>query len=200
MKLPLAISIFPIVTAILACTGGTTTPEAPPAPVEAAPAPVAEPVPAAPAANPNLPAPFSTMGLPVNSGIVVEATADHILIIWEGSTKPSAELTAEWQLAMTTAGYVASETVDTGDPMITAVVYKTATSAMGLATGLEDGMLFAYVEDITTGTSESVVRKGGRPGVGARRGGGGGGGGGGEGKIGKAGREGKVGKAGKATP
>lgn len=174
MRLSLRLAFVPVVIAVLACTGGTATPEAPPAPEAPAPAPVE----AAPAVNTNLSPPFSTMGLPVGTGQVLESTTNHILVIWEGSSQTSAQLTADWQLAMTKAGYVASETVDTGDANVTAIVYKTTTSAMGLATGMEDGLLFAYVEDITAG-GESVVRKGGRPGVGARRGGRGGGGGGG---------------------
>lgn len=193
MNLKIVGAIAPVLFSILACGGGettttTTTTEPPPAPEAPATPP---PAPAAAA----LVAPWSTLGLPVGAGTVEEQTANHLLVIYDAGTTTPQQITADWQLALTKVGYTASETVDTGTADITAIIYKTTTTAMGLATGIEDGIMFAYMEDITAG-GDSVVRKGGRAGAAARRGrggGGGGGAGGGEGKAGKFGKgEGKA--------
>ncbi len=192
MKKQLLGALAPILVASLACGGQETTTTTEPAP---APAPVAEPVPPPPAPAAALVAPWSTLGLPVGSGTIEEQTADHLLVTYSDPAMTPQTITSDWQLALTKAGYTASETVDTGTADITAIVYKTTTTAMGLATGREDGVLFAYMEDITAG-GESVVRRGGRGArKGARAGGGGGAGaGGGEGKAGKAGKAGRMGQ------
>lgn len=146
---------------ILACGGMGTTTE----PTTSTPATPATP---APAPVSPLVAPWSTLGLPVGNGEIVENTSQKLLITYTDYTGGGPQLTSDWQLALTKAGYVASETVDTGDANISAIVYKTTTTALGLATGTDDGVPFAYMEDITAGGA-SVVRSGGRAGAGARR-------------------------------
>ncbi|MBM4393586.1 MAG: hypothetical protein FJ090_20875 [Deltaproteobacteria bacterium] len=197
MKKQLFGALAPILIASLACGGQetttTTTPETTAPPAETTPPPAPEPAPAA-----ALVAPWSTLGLPVGSGTVEEQTANHLLVTYSDPAMTPQTVTSDWQLALTKAGYTASETVDTGTADITAIVYKTTTTAMGLATGREDGVLFAYMEDITAG-GDSVVRRGGRGArkgarAGAGGGGMGGGMGGGEGKAGKAGKAGRMGQ------
>ena len=175
---------------ILACAGGGTASAPPPPPPEPVVpvAPVAPVVAEAPSSSSALVAPWNTYGLPVADGEILDNDGESILIMYDTYSGGSKQLTADWQVALGTAGFLVSETVNTGDANITAVIYKKNTTLVGLAVGMEEGALFAYMEDLTGG-QESVVRKGGK-GAGKRR----------HARRNGGGREGKAGKRGDRNP
>lgn len=131
----------------------------------------------APAANPSLPEPWASMSLPVGSGEVVDATVESVLVAYPSESLIT--LTNTWTDALIKNGF--SKSQDVSQPGITAIIFAKGPQQVGLATGQEEGVNFAYVEDLGK-VSTSVVRGQRKPGMrkgGGPRGPGGGGPGGG---------------------
>jgi hypothetical protein len=163
MKIRAAFCIAVTVITTLACGGATTdTPK------------TTEPVTTEPVASTStLPEPWGSMNLPVGVGEVL--TADNTMLLVTYETASLTSLSTDWSNAVMAAGYVQAEDVST--PGLTAIIYKKDTKLVGLATGQEEGVNFAYMEDLGV-VADSAIRSGRRPGVAARRGGGSGTGGG----------------------
>ena len=136
--------IQPPVTSDNTTTDGTTPDVTTPDPVvEAAPE----------EAGDALPEPWAGMLLPIGDGEVVEVTTDHILVAYP--TASLLTLTNTWTGAMTNGGYTQVE--DVSQPGITGLIFKKGAQIMGLATGQEEGVNFAYVEDLGK-VERSMVR------------------------------------------
>lgn len=91
-----------------------------------------------------LPAPWAAMMLPVGDGTIVEASAEAALVSYP--TDSLLTLTNTWTGALVNAGYAQAQ--DVSKPGLTALIFRKGTSQVGLATGQEQGLNFAYVEDL----------------------------------------------------
>jgi glucose/arabinose dehydrogenase len=155
--------------AILACGGGdeeatttTTTPTPEPA-AEPTPAPAPEPVveEAAPADGGlvavALTEPWSTMGLPINDGVVVASDKTMMLVAYTQGAIST--YTASYSPLVEKAGYAKVD--DYSTPEFTAYLYKKGTQQIGFAVGQEEGYTFVYMEDLDgVPEDQRVVKKG----------------------------------------
>jgi len=163
----------------------------------------------------NLNSPWKDMNLPVGAGEVLVDSTSMLLVGWESGDIDAT--TKDWNSAVSGAGWDKEEELISGSTgaIHTAIIYKKDSSHVGLATGIEDGIVFAYMEDLgkiadgdsniknpdRRGRINDDVRSRKRGAKGGGKGGGGdkagkGGGGGGD-KAGKGGKGGKGNKGGK---
>lgn len=147
--------------------GQTSSPDGT-TPDEVEPTEVATPAPT------SLPEPWASMMLPVGDGEIIEASAESALVSYPTSSLLT--LTNTWTGALTNAGYAQVE--DVSKPGITALIFRKANNQVGLVTGQEEGVNFAYVEDLgkvktsmVRGQRKAGLRHGRRtgPGLGLRR-------------------------------
>ncbi len=123
-----------------------------------------------------LPEPWGSMSLPIGTGEVVDATVESVLVAYPSESLIT--LTNTWTDSLIKNGYTKSQ--DVSQPGITAIIFAKGPQQVGLATGQEEGVNFAYVEDLGK-VSSSVVRGQRKAGMKPRGAGGRGPGGGGPG-------------------
>jgi hypothetical protein len=159
---------------ILACSGLDSTDEPPATPPVTGP----EEAPAA------VSAPWAAMGLPWSGGELLASDPTMLLVAWEGQSVSS--IASSYDTAMSASGFSGMGLISEAELVVSS--YSRADTNIGMMVITEEGLTYAYLEDVST-VEESAVesaRAGKRPpGISGRKGT-------------KAGKRGKGGKGGKS--
>lgn len=103
--------------------------------------------------------PWKEMNLPVGDGEVLVDTSEMLLVGWEGGSVTS--MTQDFKARIIDAGWAVDEELVSGSQgsVNTAIIYKKDSTQIGLATGEEDGIIFAYMEDLgKVSDDDSAIR------------------------------------------
>lgn len=106
--------------------------------------------------------PWKSMSLPIDDGVVVVSDKTVMLVAYDDASVSG--LTSSYTRSIEKAGWSKAE--DYSTPDFTAIVYKKGSQQVGFASGVEEGLTFAYLEDLD-GVSEgssaiASAKKGGK--------------------------------------
>jgi hypothetical protein len=112
--------------------------------------------------------PWKSMSLPIDDGVVVVSDKTVMLVAYDDASVSG--LTSSYSRAIEKAGWSKAE--DYSTPDFTAIVFKKGSQQVGFASGVEEGLTFAYMEDIdgvSEGSSAIASAKKGGKGIPATR-------------------------------
>lgn len=106
--------------------------------------------------------PWKSMSLPIDDGVVVVSDKTVMLVAYDDASVSG--LTGSYSRAIEKDGWSKAE--DYSTPDFTAIVFKKGSQQVGFASGVEEGLTFAYMEDLD-GVSEgssaiASAKKGGK--------------------------------------